>query len=369
MITGDYGLTAESIARRVGMLNGGSARILTGAELDALNDAQLDELIKEAVIYARMAPEHKLRLVDAFQRGGHVVAVIGDGVNDAPALRKADVGIAMGVTGTDVAREAADVILTRDDFGSVVKAVEEGRAAFDNLRKFITYIFASNIPEIMPFLLTALFRIPLALTVTQVLAIDLGTDLLPALALGMEKPEPDVMTRPPRNPNRPLVDDRLMARAFLWLGMLEAVLCFAGFFWVYDNHSVVQYFSSLAGRPLAFLALPGLTLSQLYVLSTTMFFAGVVTCQVGNAFACRSEKNPNHLLGWGTNVFLLLGVAVELLLMLAMVYIPSVAAAMAHMPLPGKAWVLLVLFGFILYGLERARKIGMGWLKDRKIFK
>jgi magnesium-transporting ATPase (P-type) len=187
MITGDYGLTAESMARRIGMLKTTNPLILTGAELDSLNETELQKILGKEVILARMAPEHKLRLVSAFQARGDVVAVTGDGVNDAPALRKADVGIAMGVIGTDVAKEASDIILTNDDFSAIVTAIEEGRAVYDNIRKFITYIFSSNVPEILPFIVTGLFHnIPLALSVRQIIAIDLGTDLLPALALGME---------------------------------------------------------------------------------------------------------------------------------------------------------------------------------------
>ena len=207
MITGDYGLTAESLARRVGMLTTQNSIILTGAELDELSDIALQELLDKEVLFARMAPEHKMRLVSAFQQRGEVVAVTGDGVNDAPALRKADVGISMGIVGTDVAKEAADIILTQDDFGAITAAIEEGRGVFDNIRKFITYIFSSNIPELMPFIVKAnLPLMPLALSVRQILAIDLGTDMFPALALGMEKPEPDVMKRPPRPRNQPLLD-------------------------------------------------------------------------------------------------------------------------------------------------------------------
>ncbi len=170
---------------------------------------QLMALLDQETIFSRMAPEHKMRLVAAFQKRGEVVAVVGDGVNDAPALRKADIGIAMGITGTDVAREAAGVVLTQDNFELIVRGIEEGRAVYDNLRKFMTYIFASNVPEVLPFLLTALFKLPLALTVLQILIIDLGTDLLPALALGMEKPEPDILNRPPRKRDQPLLDHTL----------------------------------------------------------------------------------------------------------------------------------------------------------------
>ena len=195
------------MARRIGLLNTPVPPILTGAELDALTDDDLQRMLGEEIIFARMAPDHKLRIVAALQARGETVAVIGDGVNDAPALRKADIGIAMGVTGTDVAKQASDVILTDDKFSAIATAIEEGRAVFDNLRKFTTYIFASNVPEIMPFIMFSSFGIPLALTVAQILAIDLGTDIFPALALGVEKPEPRVMQRKPRPRYAPAGDE------------------------------------------------------------------------------------------------------------------------------------------------------------------
>ncbi|MEP7357183.1 MAG: cation-transporting P-type ATPase, partial [Anaerolineales bacterium] len=357
MITGDYGLTAESIGRRVGIVTTLSPRILTGAELDLLSDADLQTALDEEIICARMAPEHKLRLVAAFQARGEVVAVIGDGVNDAPALRKADIGVTMGVTGTDVAKEAADVILTNDSFAAIVPAIEEGRAIYDNLRKFTTYIFASNVPEILPVLAAALFHIPLALTVTQILAIDLGTDLLPALALSTEKPEPNVMRRPPRRRNQPVVDKGLLLRAVLWLGSLEAGLCYLGFFAVY----YLSGYADLLRLPrfdwLPFsqrLATPD---GQVYLLATTVFHAGVVMAQIGNAFTCRTENEPVHHLGWSSNRFLLVGVAAELGLILLLIYFRPLAVLFEHAPLPGIYWVILGLFAPVVYGLDRTRKV------------
>ena len=343
MITGDYGLTAESLARRVGMLRSLAPRILTGAELDALDDAALGALLGQEVIYARMAPEHKLRLVSAFQAAGEVVAVIGDGVNDTPALRKADVGIAMGDTGTDVAREAADAVVVGDDFALIVRAIEEGRAVYDNLRKFMTYIFASNVPEILPFILTALFNIPLALTVAQILAIDLGTDLLPALALGMEAPEPDVMQRPPRRRSQPVVDRALLLRSLAWLGGIETVLCYTLFFLPLSAQGYTIILNGPAhGAP--------------YLLGVTVFHAGVVMAQVGNAFACRTEKGHVHRLGWLSNPTLLLGIGAAGVVITATIYLPALAQVFDHRPLPPELWLGLVLFAPIVYGLEWVRK-------------
>ena len=345
MITGDYGLTAESVARRVGMLTTPAPRILTGADLDALSDSDLQNLLDEEIIYARMAPEHKLRLVSAFQAHGEVVAVMGDGVNDAPALRKADIGIAMGLTGTDVAKEAADVVLVGDDFSSIVPAIEEGRAIYDNLRKFITYIFASNVPEVLPFILSAVFNIPLALTVAQILAIDLGTDILPSLALGMERPEPDVMQRPPRRRTKPLVDGRLLVRSLVWLGGIEAALSYIAFFYTFY----------LSGYPIIELSFATAS-PYVYALATTAFHAGVVTSQIGNALACRTETGHVHRMGWLSNPILLLGIAIEAMLIVATIYIAPLERAFNHQPLPLIFWLGLILFAPILYGLEWLRK-------------
>ncbi|MCI0645718.1 MAG: cation-transporting P-type ATPase [Chloroflexi bacterium] len=357
MITGDYGLTAESVARRVGLLTTPRPQIITGAELEEMSDGELQSLLNEEVIFARMAPEHKLRLVAAFQARGDVVAVSGDGVNDVPALRKADIGVAMGITGTDVAKEAADVVLTNDNFAALASAIAEGRAVYDNLRKFITYILASNVPEVMPFIVTALFpAIPLALTVSQILAIDLGTDVLPALALGLEKPEPKVMNRPPRRRTQPLINSGLVLRA-LWLGLIETALCYLGFLFIYD----------LAGQPLlpalsvpdelpiaALLAIPAGV--ALYPLATTVFHAGVVMAQIGNAFTCRTEVERVHRLGWFSNSFLWAAVAMEIFLIVLLIYLPPLTQLFDHAPLPLRYWGWLILYAPALYALDRIRK-------------
>ncbi len=355
MVTGDYGLTAESVARRVGMLGDRPPRILTGGDLDAMTDFELESVLSEDVIFARVAPEHKLRVVSAFQNRGDIVAMSGDGVNDGPALRKADVGVSMGVTGTDVAREAADIVLTDDNFAAIINAVEEGRGVYDNIRNFITYILASNIPEVLPFALASLLNIPLALTVAQILAIDLGTDLLPGLALGAEAPEPAIMERPPRARSQPLIDRRLIERS-LWLGGIEVLLCYAGFFAVYYTAGYTDLLDLPRRDWIPFEARLATPAGQVYALATTVFFAGVVAAQIGNVLTCRKETAGVHRLGWLSNRLLLGAIAVEVLLAVALIYLPPLARLFEHLPLPADYWIGLGAFGPILYVLDRIRK-------------
>lgn len=349
MITGDYGLTAESLARRVGMLTSSSPRIITGGELDAMTETQVQSALSEEIIFARMAPEHKMRLIDAFQARGDVVAMSGDGVNDAPALRKADIGIAMGITGSDVAKEAADVILTDDNFADIVSAIEEGRAVYDNIRKFITYIFSSNVPQIIPFILSSLFGwLPLALSVFQILIIDAGTDILPALALGTEQPEPTVMNRKPRRRSRPLLDTGLFVRAFAWLGVIETVLCYIGFAWVYYSAGYISL-PLLPSQPRSLL--PEVTI---HLLASTVYFIGVLAAQMGNALTCRTEVDRVHELGWWQNHFLLAGLLLQVILIGGLVVVFFVPIN-PH-PVPTWSWGLLIFYPITIYGLDRVRK-------------
>ncbi len=359
MITGDYGLTAESLARRVGMLSTPNPRIITGAEVDEMSEIELQKALENEVLFARMAPEHKLRLVSAFQSRGDVVAVTGDGVNDAPALRKADVGIAMGIVGTDVAKEAADIILTNDNFGAIVYAIEEGRAIFDNIRKFITYIFSSNVPEILPFVVSASFaQIPLALNVRQILAIDLGTDILPAVALGVEKPEPDVMQKPPRARHQRLIDNGLLIRAFLWLGLIEAIMCYVGFFSVYLFSGNIDIIGMpfLAQIPFPAFLKFSLAKEQVEIMAVTVFHAGVVMAQVGNAFACRSETMRGKYLGWASNKYLLIAILAEIVGIVTIIYWAPIALHFEHIPIPVFYWIILSMFSLSIYSIEWIRK-------------
>ena len=223
MVTGDNGLTAAAIARRVGIA-GDAPTVVTGEELDRMSDAELDALLREGreLIFARSSPEAKLRIADALRAEHHVVAMTGDGVNDAPALRRADIGVAMGRSGTDVAREASTMVLTDDNFATIVAAVQAGRRVYDNIRKFILYIFAHATPEVTPFLVFALSggAIPLPLTVLQLLAFDVGTETLPALALGREPAEPGLMQRPPRKRSESVIQPPMLLRAWLFLGVI-----------------------------------------------------------------------------------------------------------------------------------------------------
>ncbi len=338
LVTGDHGLTARAVAEAVGLWTEGW-RVVDGPELAALDDAALEALLVRArgLVFARVAPEDKLRLVRAYQRLGHVVAVTGDGVNDAPALHAAHVGVAMGRGGTDVARAAADVVLLDDDFGSIAAAVEEGRATFANIRKFLTYVLTSNVPEIAPFLAMVALGIPPALGILQILAIDLGTDMLPALALGAEPPEPGLMSARPRPRGQPLLDRPLLGRSYLFLGVLEAVACLAAFAltWRAAGYTL-SALQAVTPALLAHAAAPPVV--AVYRRSTSAAFAAIVCCQVGNVLACRSEHDPvlpprrlpPPVLRWA--------VGIELALLLATLYLPPLQSVFSTSALPLAAW-------------------------------
>ena len=350
VVTGDYGLTAAEIARRVG-IGAAGVQIVTGGELDALNDPQLDQLLAGTgeIIFARSSPEAKLRIAEALRSQGQVVAMTGDGVNDAPALHCADIGVAMGRSGTDVAREAATMVLTDDDFGTIVVAVEQGRRVYDNIRKFILYIFTHAVPEVVPFLVFALSggAIPVPLTVLQILAIDLGTDILPALALSREPAEPGLMDRPPRPRKEGIIRASMLLRAWAFLGAISAVLVMGGFLLVLQG----------AGWHLGDPTGPGSHLHHAYQQASTVAWLGIVTCQIGTAFAARTEHASLRAIGVFSNPALLVGIAVEVAFALALVYTPFLHPLFGTAALSAGQLVLVAPFPLIVWGADELRRL------------
>ncbi|MFP5403957.1 MAG: cation-translocating P-type ATPase [Gammaproteobacteria bacterium] len=351
MVTGDHPHTAQAIAREIGLVKSEQPVVISGDALRQLSPAQLQlALDAPEIIFARVAAEQKMLLVEALQKKGEIVAVTGDGVNDAPALKTADIGIAMGVAGTDVAKEAADLILLDDNFASIVAAIEEGRAVFDNLRKFLTYILSSNIPELVPYLAFVLFRIPLPLTIIQILVVDLGTDMLPALALGAEKPDPAVMKRPPRAAKERLLSWSLLARAYLFLGVMEAAAALAVFFWVLDAAGW-RYGETLART------------APLYLEATTACLATIVVTQMVNLFLCRHPRKSSLAFGLLDNPLILFGIAAEIVLILFVVYTPAGHWLFGTAPLGIEVWLVALALAIAMGMTEEMRK---AWLRHRR---
>ena len=348
MITGDHPHTAVAIAREVDLVRSASPSVITGDALRGLSPAALQlALDSPEIVFARMSADQKMLVAQALQHKGEIVAVTGDGVNDAPALKTADIGIAMGLSGTDVAREAADIVLLDDHFATIVNAIEEGRAVFENIQKFLTYILTSNIPELVPYLASVLFGIPLPLTIIQILAVDLGTDMLPALALGAEAPNPEVMNRPPRRRTERLLSWPLLARAYLFLGPIEAAIALALFFFVLQSDGWHYGQLLAAGDPL-------------YLRATTACLLGIVLAQVANVFVCRHPRQPAWHFSLFGNRLLLAGVFAEILLILAIVYTSPGNALFGTAPLSGEVWLLGGLLALGLAASEEFRKFIAG---------
>jgi calcium-translocating P-type ATPase len=350
MVTGDDPHTALAIARQIGLVKSDNPKVISGDELRAMTPEQLlAALDAKEIIFARVAAEQKMSIVQALQKKGEIVAVTGDGVNDAPALKTADIGIAMGIAGTDVAKEAADLILLDDNFASIVAAIEEGRAVFENIRKFLTYILSSNIPELVPYLAFVLFRIPLPLTIIQILAVDLGTDMLPALALGAEKPDPGVMQRPPRARDERLLSWGLLVRAYLFLGVMEAAAAMFVFFVVLDAAGW-QYGTSLGNR------------DPLYLQATSACLATIVVMQMMNVFLCRHPSQSSLSFGLFSNRYMLFGLSAELVTILLIIYTPAGHWLFGTAPVGAVVWLWALAGAALMWALEEVRKV---WLRRR----
>jgi len=344
MLTGDYGPTARSVALQVGIVESENCSVVRGVDIDRLSDSQLEELLqKRDVIFSRLAPEHKLRIVRSLKDSGEVVAVTGDGANDAPSLKEADIGVAMGLSGTDVAREASEIVLVDDSFASIVRAVESGRAIFDNIRRFIAYVFAHNWAELSAYILYVLLGIPLPLLAVQVLAIDLGIEVLPSLALGLEPAEPGTMMRPPRSRKERLFDTSTLLKS-LCLGGFVALTAMAGCLrtWIVGGWTW------------------GLELSpsdSLYMKGTTMTFVGIVVAQIGSALSLRASRPLSSGTSSSSSKWIWLGIAGQLTATATVVYIPFLQAIFGTAGLGLFDWAFLSLFPvatIVTSGVRRA---------------
>jgi Ca2+-transporting ATPase len=319
LITGDHALTAEAVARELGIFKSG--RLLTGAELDAMSDEEFERQVAEVEVYARVTPAHKLRVVSAWQKTGRYVAMTGDGVNDAPALKRADIGVAMGITGTDVTKEVGAVTLTDDNFASIVAAVEEGRHVFSNIKKYLMYLLSSNIGEIGLMTGTALLGLPLPLTAVQILYVNLATDGLPALALAVDPPEADLMRRPPRDPRVGIFTRRVMLLTGLG-GLWSTLVNIALFTWALGS-----------GRRLAE--------------AVTMTFVSLVLTEFVKAYNYRSDRH-SVLIRPFANKWLNLAIAWELALLALIVYVPFLNGVLGTFPLTLADWVIVVGVGLTI---------------------
>lgn len=334
MITGDHKLTAVSVAKELGLIQGGSL-VLTGPELDKMDDERFEKIVEDVAVYARVSPEHKVRIVKALKRKGHIVAMTGDGANDAPAIKNADLGVAMGLKGTDVTKEASDMVLADDNFATIAAAVEEGRAIYDNIKKNIAYLLSANIGEILIFVAVLLLGLPFPLTAAQILWINLATDGLPALALGVDPADPHLMRSRPRNPKESLFKG---LGAFLigypMLMMAGVVLAFS---WIVASGEVL-------------------------IKAQTIAFSMIIMFELFQSFSCRSIEYPVIKIGPFSNKYLILAVGWEILMLSILLYTPFLNTLFNTTPLDLSNWVLVTLAaatGFMYLEMNK-------WLKTRK---
>jgi calcium-translocating P-type ATPase len=344
MVTGDHPRTAVAIAREIGLVRSDAPTIVTGDQLRRWSAAELQlALDDDEIVFARVVADQKLRIVEALKNKQQVVAVTGDGVNDVPALKAAHIGVAMGILGTDAAKQAADMVLLDDNFASIVNAVEEGRAVFENIRKFLTYVLVHNVAELVPYLCFLLFRIPLALTPIQALSIDMGSDTLTALGLGVERADPQIMQRPPRAPGERLMNWGVALRAYLFLGLIEAAGAMAAFFFVLHGAGW-QYGQELGAS------------DPLYLQATTACLSTIIVMQVVNVYLCRSATRSAFSTGLRGNALITFGVISEIAILALINYSPWANAVLGTTPLAATVWVFIVPFAAAMFILEEVRK-------------
>ena len=320
MITGDYKDTAVAIAKELGIIES-EAGAMTGAELDKINDAELTKAVKKVSVFARVSPAHKVKIVEAFKSNGEITAMTGDGVNDAPALKRADIGVAMGITGTDVAKETAEMILTDDNFASIVSAVEEGRVIYSNIRKFIFFLLSCNVGEILIIFFAMLFGWPIPLEPIQLLWLNLVTDAFPALALGMEAAEPNIMRRPPRDPKSPIID-----RTMMWGIILQSIAM---------TVAVLGIFRYV------------LTTSDNLRLAENYAFVTLIISELLRSYTARSEIYSIFKIGFFTNKYILGGTLLSFVMVLVVLYIPFLQPIFGTIPFKPNQWILAIIFAII----------------------
>jgi calcium-translocating P-type ATPase len=343
MITGDYGLTAKAIAQQIGIAFK-NTEVIEGEAIDKISDQDLkNKLDQKHIIFARVSPEHKMRIVTLLKEKGEVVAVTGDGVNDAPALKCADIGVAMGITGTDVSKESAEMILLDDSFASITAAIEEGRRIFDNIKKFNLLLFSTNTGELFSVVFGVILTIPLPITAIQILSIDLGAEVLPSLALGVEPAEEGIMDRPPRNRR-----ERFLNKKVLWhIGKIGFIM---------GTGAVLAFIVTLLrggwhfGEGIDIMA-------PLYFKATTVTFGALVFGQLINSFCARSEHESLFKLGLFSNKYSLGAIFVSMLLLLIIAYTPVVNRLWQTAPIDGTGWTLIIATGFVLFISEEIRKL------------
>ena len=346
MVTGDHPLTAGAIGMSAGIITS-ITEVTSGEHLSTLPRSALRRLLHHNHVFARVSPEQKLFLVTLLKEMGEMVAVTGDGVNDAPALKMADVGIAMG-SGTDVAKQSADAVVMDNHFATIVKGIEEGRSVYENIRRFITYMLSSNLPEAVPYVLFFAFGLPLALPVPLVLAIDLGTDIVPGMALGAELPHKGLMNKPPRSRKEHILTKEVYFRAFGFLGLLSSAMSI-GLFWF--------YLTAHGWR--------GETLSwsdPIYLQAVTLTFAAIVSAQIGNGLSCRSQRNSLFAIGWLSNWYYWIGVGIELGLMALLIFFAPLREIFGTEPFDPIYWWAVGGVALIVVITEEVRKAMVSYL-------